>query len=376
MSRSTGEIRRKAILNIKNIPGRRVARKLVVLECDDYGGIRTPSREVYEMFVDRGLADPASRYRFDTLAGAEDMELLFSTLESVKDGKANPAVMTPFCNVANPDFERIRQSGFNQYHFESFTDTLLNYGRGPEVFELWKQGMDRGVFVPEFHGREHISVQLWMQKLREGNRDLLLAFEHAYVALRLKDIPSAASRFRPEFFFTSMEELPSLKESIEKGAQLFQDIFSYKPRVLAPSNAIFHPDLEYSVAKAGIKFLNVWHMNPIPALDGKVRKKYYRNGSRAASGLAYYVRNCAFEPTDREYAGIDNTLEQIHAAFRWRKPAIISTHRANFVGGIEPSNRETGLRELKKLLQAIIKRWPDAEFVSSSDMLNQAFQEK
>ena len=32
--------------------------------------------------------------------------------------------MTPFTNMANPDFEKIKSGGFIEYHFEKFTDTL------------------------------------------------------------------------------------------------------------------------------------------------------------------------------------------------------------------------------------------------------------
>jgi len=84
--------------------------------------------------------------------------------------------------------------------------------------------------------------------------------------------------------------------------------------------------------------------------------------------LNYYVRNCAFEPTDPEFDGVEATMQQIQAAFRWNKPALISTHRANFVGGIDPSNRDAGLKELNKLLVSILKTWPDVEFMSSSHM--------
>lgn len=369
MALSIRDLRRNTLLNIKNFPGPTVNRKFLVIECDDYGGIRTPSREVYDILVNKGLTDSDDRYRVDTLATVEDMEQLFSTLEGVKDINGNCGVMTPKFNVANPDFDKIRQSGFTKYYFEKCTDTLLRYGRGPEVYEKWKQGLEKGIFIPEFHGREHISVQLWMQKLREGNPDLMLAFDHEYVSLKMEEVPSAARGFRPEFFFTSADQLPFLKDSIASGVELFKELFGYAPRAFVPSNAIFHPDLEQSVVESGVKFLSVWHMNPIPRKDGSIRTKYYRNGKKGSSGLTSYVRNCAFEPTDRGYGGIDSTLKQINAAFKWRKPAIISTHRANFVGGIEPSNRASGLQELSKLLAAIIKRWPDVEFLSSSDML-------
>lgn len=370
MSSIMNNLRREIILNVKNIPGPSTPRKLVVIECDDYGGIRTPSKEVYKMLVERGLADPECRYRMDTLANVEDMEMLFQSLEKVKDLKGSSAVMTPICNVANPDFEKIKQSGFSEYHFESFTDTFLRYGRGPEVFELWKRGIEEGIFIPELHGREHLSVQLWMQKLKHGNPDLLLAFDHDYVALMLDGIPTPANGFRPEFYFTSQAQIPFLEKSISSGVELFKQLVGYTPRTFVPSNAIFHPILEHSLAKAEVKYLNVGHLNPTPRKNGSIRMKYYQNGGLGASGVRYYVRNCAFEPTEKSYNGIESTLKQIQVAFRWKKPAIISTHRANFVGGIEASNREIGLQELKRLLKAIVKRWPDVEFMSSSDMLN------
>jgi hypothetical protein len=58
----------------------------------------------------------------------------------------------------------------------------------------------------------------------------------------------------------------------------------------------------------------------------------------------------------------------MEAAFRWKKPANISTHRVNFVGGIDEANREKGLKELKKLLNTIVKTWPDVEFMSTRDL--------
>ena len=80
------------------------------------------------------------------------------------------------------------------------------------------------------------------------------------------------------------------------------------------------------------------------------------------------MRNCAFEPTYELYKGIDLTMRQINAAFRWHKPAIISSHRVNFVGGIEERNRTEGLGELKSLLDAIVRKWPDVEFMSTAKM--------
>ena len=119
------------------------------MECDDWGGIRTPSREVYQQLEKLGMVRSDCRYRLDTMATSEDLEQLFEVLESRKDKNGHAAVMTPVCNVANPDFEKISQTGFREYHYESFTRTLERFNRGSRVMKLWKEGMEKGIFIPE-----------------------------------------------------------------------------------------------------------------------------------------------------------------------------------------------------------------------------------
>ena len=357
------------ILNVKNIPGWRTSRKILVIECDDWGGIRIPSKEVYEKLLKAGLPMIKGNFRFDTMETEEDLDMLFNVLESIKDKNGHSAIMSPITNTANPDFEKIRQSDFTEYHYEKFTETLIRYGRGYEVIKLWKKGIQAGIFIPELHGREHITVQIWLRKLREGNRDLLLAFDHGLAALDIPGIHPAAGEFRPEFYFDSENQKPFLKRSIKEGVALFNDIFDYTPRAFVPSNGIFHPDFEETVAKAGVKFLYVSHSMPYPSNNGELKYRHFITGQKGPGGLTYYTRNCGFEPAAKRYTGIDLTMKQIAAAFRWHKPAIISTHRTNFTGGIESANRDRGLSELSKLLKAIVKRWPDVEFMSSGDSL-------
>ena len=75
-----------------------------------------------------------SRYNLlDTLEDKDDLEQLFETLHSVKDSKGKPAVMTPFVNVANPDFEKIKAAEYQQYFYEPFTTTLKKYNRHPNT---------------------------------------------------------------------------------------------------------------------------------------------------------------------------------------------------------------------------------------------------
>jgi hypothetical protein len=83
------------------------------------------------------------------------------------------------------------------------------------------------------------------------------------------------------------------------------------------------------------------------------------------------VRNVVFEPTDnRNVDWVAYSFKQIEAAFRWHKPAIISSHRVNFCGHIDENNRKIGIKALRELLKRIVTKWPDVEFMSASELGN------
>lgn len=359
----------KVKTNLKNIPGWRTKRKIIVFDSDDWGGIRTPSLEVYEKLKESGVDISENQYKYDSLASGEDLEHLFHVLEAVEDSKGRHAVFTPVSNVANPDFDRIKENDFQRYYYEKFTDTLARYYKGEGTFEVWKRGMDAGIFVPELHGREHVAVQLWLQKLREGHRELHLAFDQGVVAVRIAGLNPHINDFRPAYYFNSPAQKPFLKESVLDGVSLFKDIFGYTPATFVPSNGIFHPEFEEALAQAEVAFLNVDRFASFPTDQGELKSKYHRTGSTNRFGTTYYLRNCSFEPSSEDYNGIEATLYQIAVAFAWRKPAFISTHRVNYMGSIEGSNRSRGLTELGTLLDEIVKRWPEVEFMSAGEAL-------
>lgn len=356
--------------NLKNIPGWKSSRKMIIFECDDWGGINMPSNSVYKQLLSAGLSVGNRLWnRYDTLETAEDLEQLFTVLDSTRDSLNRPAVFTAVTNVANPDFDKIKLDGYANYHYERFTDTLKRYYPGKDVFKLWLEGMQAGIFVPELHGREHLAVQFWMEELRKGNKDLLIAFENEFLSLDLPHLLPPARSLRAEFFLTREEHKPFLINSIKDAVRLFREIFGYTPSTFVPANGIFHPDFVTTVAETGVQFLWVNHYLNYPDDGGRLKRKWVLPGQRGPKGLTYYNRNCSFEPAGEHYRGIDYTISQIEAAFRWGKPAIISTHRASFAGGLDAKNRTKGLSELKKLLQKIVLKWPDIEFKSSGDTL-------
>jgi hypothetical protein len=360
------------VLNLKNIVGPRVNKKIVVIEADDYGGIRIPSAEAYVKMRAAGVDIDPSRYNLlDTLENKEDLQALFEILDSVKDKNGHGAVMSPFVNVANPDFEKIKASGYQQYFYEPFTSTFEKYGRESDLMTVWKQGMDAGIFTAELHGREHLSVQPWMNELQKGNQQVRTALDYGFAAVNnIEGVHHYAQEFRPEFYFADETQKPFLHQSITEAVQLFEQIFGYLPTAFTPSNSHFHHDFESTVFNAGVKFLNVGHNNPYSSQNGELAFERFTFRQKIKPNvLNYYIRNCAFEPNDPTYRNTHITMMQVAAAFRCNKPAIISTHRVNFGGVIDSQNRTKGLKELQVLLKAIVQRWPDVEFMSNANML-------
>ena len=86
-------------------------------------------------------------------------------------------------------------------------------------------------------------------------------------------------------------------------------------------------------------------------------------------GQIIITRNCGFEPSDNSKSDwVDSCLADIKNAFYWNKPAVVSTHRVNYVSGIVEKNGVSGIIELSKLLKRIIKIWPDVEFITSNEL--------
>jgi len=76
-----------------------------------------------------------------------------------------------------------------------------------------------------------------------------------------------------------------------------------------------------------------------------------------------------FEPSSRKYTDpVGSCLKEIAIAFAWNKPAIICSHRVNFIGSVDLNNRIRNIGLFKQLLFEIIKKWPEVEFMSSDNL--------
>ena len=92
-------------------------------------------------------------------------------------------------------------------------------------------------------------------------------------------------------------------------------------------------------------------------------------GQKNSLGQTYLIRNAYFEPSSNPFKDwVSSCLKEINIAFKYKKPAIICSHRVNYIGSINPENRSDNLNLLNMLLTEILKKFPDVEFMSSDEL--------
>jgi hypothetical protein len=352
--------------------GIKINRRIVVLESDDWGSIRVPSIAAIEKLRSEGVALCApTRYdRFDTLETEADLTSLMEVLNSVRDKNGNPARMTMNFVMANPDFEKIGKEGYRGYYYEHFTETYQHYPHSHDSFNYIRQGMEEAVFRPQFHGREHLNVPKWMHEIEKGNEAVIKAFVEGCFSLRIDEF-GKKTHFLEAWNVENEEEMKYLGEVVKEGLEMFEKTFGYVSRSMIAPCYTWDPEIEQIAFDKNVRILQSSivqrHSKFYHSLTGKHSSTRYL-GERNETGQIYTIRNCYFEPSDNPRNNADRCLKNIEQQFSWHHPAIISCHRQNFIGELVPENRDKNLREFKQMLKAIVRKYPDVEFLSSDEL--------
>jgi hypothetical protein len=359
--------------NLSNIPGWITNKKIVVFDSDDWGSIRMSSKESRDELMRYGFNFENQSFNlFDRIESNDDIELLYETLSKFKDGNGNHPVFTAVNIVANPDFDKIRAGGFKEYFFEPFTKTLESYSDSDKVYKLYKEGIERKLFVPVFHGREHLNVQRWMRVLQTGNESIHRAFDHritsVFEGVNGEFLGDFQAAFDPDF----PEDIIYMQDVLADGLELFEKLWGYKSSYFVPTNGPFNNSLEEILHKNKVKYILGERIQHEPYGNAKYKKHIHYIGQKNKYNQRYLTRNGFFEPSimqgNLNVDPVGGCLKSIERAFRWGKPAVISTHRVNFIGSIDENNRAKTLTLLAELLKKIITRWPDVEFRTSMEL--------
>lgn len=358
--------------NITNAQGWRTDRKIVVIESDDWGSIRMPNKNTFKKFKSLGYPIDSNPYcKYDTMANSVDLQALFAILSVHRNSAGISPKITFNTVVANPRFDEIKQSKFEEYFYEPFTETLNRYYPDEHVFDLWREGIDRSLIYPQFHGREHVNVPVWLDQLKKGNQPLLHAFDLGFWGVPLSIDQRTKVNIQASYDSADSGHINFHKQNLIQGLKLFEEIFGFRSKTFIANNYIFSESLNQTLYEEGVIGIQSMKYHKIPR-NGKRRilKSVYTGKTNNVNQL-YLVRNCDFEPAQMEknYNNVEKTINQIKQSFFWKKPAIIASHRLNFIGSLVSENRDRNLHLLDELLSKILKLWPDVEFMSSNQLV-------
>jgi hypothetical protein len=367
----TNSLRIKSELLWANFRGSSTPNPIVVFESDDWGSIRLRDRQAFERMERAGLNLASSAYNsLDCLEKSEDLESLLGVISKHRDRFGGHPIFTLNTVVCNPDFERIAATNFQEYHSENLFASYHRY-YDQDLTLMWQQGINSQMIFPQFHAREHLNVNLWMLDLQRNVETTRFAFHNHFFGLRTKTSSPIQKHYVSAYSPESPEEFFDLQLRVADGLQIFQDLFGYKSTSFVGCNYVWPLALEPFLKDAGVRHFQtrLKRFSPDPQNSGKRTVIRHFTGQINAQTQTYGVRNVVFEPyANSSRNWVDSALKQIESAFFFRTPAVICTHRINYCSNIRPELRETSLKLLSQLIQDILRRWPNVQFMSSAQL--------
>jgi hypothetical protein len=361
--------------HLKNFGGWTSQRKIVCFAVDDYGNIRIHDKKSLETLIKNGLKKSNRFDVLDSLCTREDYQKLYEVLDSVKDKNNKPANFTTYALSANIDFKNVLKN-WDKFEYELLPETYQKLGENNEQYKgTWDvvlEGIKSKFIKPQFHGREHLNVPLFEYHIKQNTDFFRINLENNSYAGIPKNPKTPTVSFSQSFSFWDENEVDRQLEIIKDGLKVFEEVYGYPTTTFTPPALQLHPKLYDKIEKLGIKSIDK---------PRKIRRHLGKNTFISESNKLGFqknekhvtvIRNVMFEPMSKSHSNwVDFTFAQIEAAFRTKKPAIISSHRVNFCGNINPDNRDKGLVMLKDLLKKITDKYSDVEFMSVDELVDE-----
>jgi hypothetical protein len=189
------------------------------------------------------------------------------------------------------------------------------------------------------------------------------------------DINSYNKDYFKGFDFENEQEAKDVELIHRDGLRLFKEIFNMDSLTFTAQGSIWGDQILPMLYEEGVRLIGGQQF--MPNCSGGYKKIDRFWGAKNELGQIHWRRNVLFEPSrDKNFDSVGKCLKEIEIAFRWGKPAVISTHRQNFIGSVFEDNRAQSLIKLNTLLKSVVKKWPDVRFISSAQLATIMLQSK
>lgn len=210
-----------------------------------------------------------------------------------------------------------------------------------------------------------------MRELQNGNPDKLRAFEARMPGIFPKDNPNAGNQCVIALGQESASEQEEINNVVDDALKQFEQIWGLKSKSFVACNYTWNSPVEKVLLNNRVELIQTDRMQRISLDNNRIR---YFSGQCNGKGIFYSIRNCHFEPSLIQTDSLlQNIIDELEQAFKQKTIAVFSTHRVNYVGSIDPSNRNHTLILLDELLTYLTVKYSDLEFLSSDkivDILN------
>jgi hypothetical protein len=326
--------------------------RAVALESDDWGLQGFVPDGAGWTGLDRESINPGAFpdvYWSSTLEDSSMVADLCAVVERFRGWDGLPAVFQP--NYVMSAEGWIETGGEGRWRRFDLPDLDPRYSR-PGLWNAVSNGTRAGVWYPEFHASLHYDPAMRRQtaQVNEGaaaaTRRGIMLFPGGEQARELGDWRSIAE----------------LSVEYDHSLSLFFDLFGRWPgSVIAPDYtwSAKHEDLW---ASRGLRVIQGKREQRNPhwgaGLKGRMAKLWGRSAERMRHpDRVYLERNCRFEPVQFENpaAVVTSCIQETDRAWERGEPAIVETHRINFVH-TDPAVVSTGLEALSEYLSALTSR--------------------
>lgn len=351
----------------------RTLSRIVVFESDDWGKDGLSQSVLKKLSTDFDAKDFLIPLMFhcdlhwlrDALETEDDLDRLYSILEKYTDCRGRHPVFTANIIVANPDFAAIRNNNFQSY---------ISLKPSIDLIIKWKEGINRGVFFPQYHGYTHFNYQWWLRDLRNNDYFVKKLFDLGVA--RIPSFKVGQKRYDYGGEYVDLSVSPSKEFSYEeqqdivrKGMDTFEGIFGYKSLTTIAPFYLWDENTEKAWQGFGIKYIqgSNYHIIGYDEQKEPIRKRYFL-GQINRLGQVYLLRTCSFEEFGGKIDAWKSTMKEISRAFKRDYPAIINAHRVNYVSSVDPKMQDLAFAQLDILLRQIEKKFPDVIYLTSAEL--------
>jgi hypothetical protein len=327
-------------------------RKVVVLESDDWGLCAwSPDESAHRALADQpAFRGPSGlRYAGSTLESAADVKRLAAVLLEFRGGDGFAPVLQANTVMASPDYARLHAPDFSCNALPTLTHPQApsRWAR-PGLWDAIAVAREAGVWWPELHGLHHLPETAWLSALRGGAADARRAFEQQSPVCEA--VASSGE-------FDSSEPREVRRRNLEEAVRRFTALFGRAPDSFCPPDYRWDSEVEDDAARLGVHVLQGRAERPAPPLT-RLTHLFARYRFPDFDGEKFYMPpRISFEPGAEEKVGklgLAVVHRRVHNAWRRGHPALVSTHRANYVQ-LDASRSIAGLHWLRELLARLCR---------------------